>query len=117
MNTYSIELRRASIVRVLAAIICFLAVAHVASSLTRHLGGYPTVYGLVPLFDLNGEQNVPTYFNASLHLVSSMLLAIIAVSKTAARDRFSRQWTVLCAGFLFHGFRRSRRSADQRSAV
>jgi hypothetical protein len=72
--------------------------------LTRHLGGYPTVYGLVPLFNLNGEQNVPTYFNASLHLVSSMLLAIIAVLKTAARDRFSRQWTVLCAGFLFMAF-------------
>jgi hypothetical protein len=76
----------------------------VGVSLIKHVGGYPTVYGLVPLFDLNGEQNVPTYFNASLHLFSSALLAVIAVLKKQSSDRYTRQWAVLCGGFLFMAF-------------
>jgi hypothetical protein len=72
--------------------------------LSKHVAGYPTLYGLVPLFDLNGEQNIPTYFSASLHLFSSLLLAVITVLKRRAHDPYTRQWAVLAAGFLFMAF-------------
>ncbi|HEV7394561.1 MAG TPA: hypothetical protein VGO08_23190 [Burkholderiales bacterium] len=61
MTINQIPLNPSATVRILIATIGLLAVAHVGVSLLKHVGGYPTVYGLVPLFDLNGEQNVPTY--------------------------------------------------------
>jgi len=104
MTINQVPLNPSATARMLIATIGLLAVAHVGVSLIKHVGGYPTVYGLVPLFDLNGEQNVPTYFNASLHLFSSALLAVIAVLKKQSSDRYTRQWAVLCGGFLFMAF-------------
>jgi hypothetical protein len=104
MSTYPIPINARATARILMIAIALLAFAHVGVSLLKNVAGYPTVYGLVPLFDLNGEQNVPTYFNACLHLFSSLLLAIIAVLKKRTRDPFARQWVVLCAGFLFMAF-------------
>ena len=104
MTINPISLKPSETARILIGVICFLGAAHVAVSLIQHVAGYPTVYGLVPLFDLNGEQNVPTYFNASLNLFSSLLLAVITVLKKQVRDPYTRQWAVLCGGFLFMAF-------------
>jgi hypothetical protein len=104
MTINEIRLDRAATARILIATICVLALAHIGVSLVKNVAGYPTVYGLVPLFDLNAEQNVPTYFNASLHLFSSLLLAVIMILKKRSRDPYAARWTVLCCGFLFMAF-------------
>ena len=104
MTDHHVALNPSAVIRVLIATICFLVVAHIAAMWAKHVLGYPTVYGLVPLFDLGAEQNVPTFFSACLHLFSSMLLATIAVMKRRERDRYTRQWVTLSAAFLYMAF-------------
>ena len=99
-----IALNPSAVIRVLAATILFLFAAHIAAMWAKHVLGYPTVYGLVPLFDLGAEQNVPTFFSACLHLLSSMLLAVIAILKRHERDRYTKQWATLSGAFLYMAF-------------
>lgn len=91
----------AAVMRMLLALIILLALAHVAVSLIRNVAGFRTMYGLVPLFDLNSEQGIPTYFAATLHLLSSALLTMIAVMKKRTRTGLARQWALLAATFLY----------------
>ena len=104
MSNNRIALNPSVILRVLALTICFLFAAHIVAMWAKHVLGYPTVYGLVPLFDLGAEQNVPTFFSACLHLFSSMLLASIAIMKKHALDRYTKQWAILAAAFLYMAF-------------
>lgn len=61
------------------------------------------VYGLVPLFDLNAENNIPTFFSAALLMAASILLAVSAcVSKRAAEPWIA--WAALAVIFLFLSF-------------
>jgi hypothetical protein len=55
----------------------------------------------VPLFHLDLESNVPTWFSSSLLLVCSALLGWIAYGKTNSGDRFRTHWWILCAGFAY----------------
>jgi hypothetical protein len=52
------------------------------------------------LFDLDQENNLPTWFAAFLLSSSSALLWMCAHTKSAEGDRWSRHWYVLAVGFL-----------------
>jgi len=52
------------------------------------------------LFDLDQENNLPTWYGAFLLSGSSALLWIIAHTKSAEGERWSRHWYVLALGFL-----------------
>ena len=56
-------------IRLLAVIAAVLILASVASQVFKVLTGRDHVYGLVPLFNLNEEGNVPTFFSSSILLV------------------------------------------------
>jgi hypothetical protein len=51
-------------------------------------------------FDLDAEENFPTWYSAASLLASAALLYVIADGKARAADRFSRYWYVLAVGFL-----------------
>lgn len=104
MPAHPISVSPAAVARVLGAAVCFLALAHIGVMLAKYVAGYPTLYGLVPLFDLNSEQSMPTYFGASLHLAASALLAVIAMLKKRSGGAYAAQWTILAIGFLFMAF-------------
>ena len=87
--------------RWLAISILFLVFAHVVGQLSRFLVGYDYVKGLVPLFNLEHEANVPTWFSSGLLLVSAALIAAIAWRKKESRDRYFRHWLALSIIFLF----------------
>jgi len=55
---------------------------------------------LIRLFDLDAEQNVPTWFASSLLLAASALLAMVTVVMRAANERYVRHWGVLSLIFL-----------------
>lgn len=63
--------------------------------------GQPTVFGLVDLFYVDLENNVPTWFSSALLLLAALLLGGLAAGAARARDRFARHWSALAAVFLF----------------
>lgn len=61
--------------------------------------GYEHLWGLVPLFDLDQEKNVPTFFSTLLAVIASgLLLAISLARKQMARPW--KLWVSLSALFL-----------------
>jgi len=88
------------VIRILAGIAVFLVLASAAGQLARFLGGHETLYGLVRMFFLDKENNIPTYFSSGILLISACLLAVIAVLKKRERDLFAGHWTALAVIFL-----------------
>lgn len=66
----------------------------------KHVLGHDTVKGLVPLFHLSLEQNVPTFFSVLLLFLAALMS--FGVSRVAKRDIL--RWKILCAIFLFLSF-------------
>lgn len=87
------------VARCLFTIVALLALAHVAGSVARYLLHHDQVYGLVDTFNLNFENNVPTFFSAFMLLASAALLAVAARTSTDAVE--SRYWKGLALVFAF----------------
>ena len=69
---------------ILSTIVLLLTLAHIAGQYSTYYLGYDNIFGLIPQFNLNSEQNIPALFSTLILLLSSILLAIIAyaVKKT-----------------------------------
>ena len=96
-----ISLSRLTIVRILAATTCVLLVAGLAGQVSKYGFGHVSAYGLIRLFDLDAEENVPTFFSALLLLLAALLLALITVLKRASSDTYSRHWATLSLILLY----------------
>lgn len=90
-----------TVVRWWSIIAGLLLVAHLVVVAVRFGTGHPYVFGLVPLFDLDEESNVPTCFSSFLILFCAVLVAVIAIVKRRQQGAFVRQWTAL-AGILLY---------------
>ena len=56
-------------------------------------------YGLVPLFDLSREANVPTWLSSALLLLCSVALTVVGIRLRAAGVAGARWWLVLATVF------------------
>ena len=87
--------------KILLILIIFLILANTAGLLSTYLFGHSNVYGLVPLFNLDKEANVPTWYSSTALFVCSILLGIIAFTKKIERDRYRLHWGILSIFFLY----------------
>ncbi len=78
-----------------------VVVAGTTVQLIRFTTGHDSLYGLIPLFDLGMEANIPTFYSALLLLSSSVLLSVISSAAVKSGSRFARHWVVLAAGFFY----------------
>lgn len=101
MPAYRLSSSPRSVAYFLGAIIVCLLCAHAVGLVMRLGFGHPSVHGLVPLFDVNVEGNIPTFFSVCLGLCSAALFAVIALDAKGRGDRDAIYWAVLAAGFLF----------------
>jgi hypothetical protein len=101
MPAYRLSSSPRSVAYFLGAIIVCLLCAHAVGLVMRLGFGHASVHGLVPLFDVNVEGNIPTFFSVCLGLCSAALFAVIALDAKGRGDRDAIYWTVLAAGFLF----------------
>jgi hypothetical protein len=85
----------------LVAIIAVLLLADLGGQIATYRYGHPGVLGLVSLFDLDSETNIPTWYSSSALLMCGVALALIAAVKRRQEDRFSTHWTVLALGFVY----------------
>jgi len=84
---------------VLSAVVILLAAASLAGQVSRLFLGHDRVLGLVPLFDLDDERNIPTWFSGALLLLGAGLFWTIAQVKRAEKDPFARHWMILSVIF------------------
>ena len=96
-----IVLNRLTIVRALGTTTFLLLIASIAGQIAKYIFGHDTVYGLVNMFSVDREGNVPTFFSASLLLFSSLLLALITALKRQSHDARWPQWAILSLSLLF----------------
>jgi hypothetical protein len=93
-----------AIARVLGAVALLLVLASIAGQASRFLLEHSDRTGLVHLFNLNAERNVPTFFSVLLMLLSSLLLAVIAVLDGKQRGARVSKWASLSLGFQLMAF-------------
>ena len=89
------------IARLLGVVALVLVLAGILSHLIVYFTGHNYVFGMLRLFNLNEEQNIPTFFSTVLLLFATLLLAVIAAIRKnqSAADLF--YWSVLALGFLY----------------
>ena len=76
-----------------------LLIAHVTGAIASHVFHHQQVFGLVDSFDMNVENNVPTFFSAFILVTSAVLLTVITSQSTA--DRYAGHWKWLVIIFAF----------------
>lgn len=64
---------------------------------------YETAMGFIPLFNLDGEYNIPALFSVGLITVNAMLLFLIG-KHNRTKEGHKRYWSVLSYIFLFLAF-------------
>lgn len=62
-------------------VIIVLSMAHLATIIFTFIIGHDYVLGFVPLFNMDGEGNVPAWFSSGLLMFSSQLLLITAIAE------------------------------------
>jgi hypothetical protein len=86
--------------QLLAGLTLLLILASTAGQLVRYRFGYEAAYGLIPLFFVGEERNVPTYYSSLLLLSAAVLLGVIGLMRRRLRLPYSRHWTALALIFL-----------------
>lgn len=104
MATNEISISSSTITRILGLAAFLLVLANMAGQFSTFVIGHDYVKGLVPLFDLNTERNIPTYYSMLLMLIAALLLAIIAILERQKRAPHMRKWAILSFGFLSMAF-------------
>lgn len=95
-----ISLKPLLIARALGAVAFVLVLASIGGQLTAYLTGHDTVYGLVRLFYVDAEQNIPTFFSTFLLLFAALLLSVITLLERNRTPSHVAYWAILSFGFL-----------------
>lgn len=102
LSAGDITISPGGVTRVLGVIAAALIVLGILSSIVTHALGRPTVFGLVPLFDLDLENTVPAFFSALLLVAIAGCLFLIGRTTAPDDTRSHRTWYAMAAvaGFM-----------------
>ena len=88
------------IASLLGAVAVLLVLASIAGQLAKFVLGHEYLEGLVPLFYVDNEFNIPTLFSVLLMLFSAVLLAVITLLSGRRRAPHVSKWAILSIGFF-----------------
>lgn len=104
-NELKITIRPKKIVGLIVVISIMLVILSISGLLIKFLMGYPTAKGFVPLFNLDGEANVPTHFSALLMFCNALLCMVISIlRKKQGKPEDMKWWFILSLCFLYMSF-------------
>ncbi|TBR60298.1 hypothetical protein BLD44_021705 [Mastigocladus laminosus UU774] len=86
---------------VLTIVVICLSLVSIAGQFSRYIIGRGSLFGLVRLFNVAEDSNIPTWYSSITLLFCSLLLASIATSQKLAHARYILHWKVLSAIFLY----------------
>lgn len=84
----------------LVVVLC-LALASAAGQISKYFLGHDSVLGLVHVFNLDEEHNIPTWFSSSMLFVCGLLLGMVAFTKRVEGARYAAHWSGLSIIFLY----------------
>ena len=93
--------RRSAVTCGLGMAAALLVLIHIGLQLVKYWTGHDYIFGLVNLFHLDKERNIPTAFSTLLLLSAAALLWFIRTHEKAQGSRDVPRWTVLAIGFLY----------------
>lgn len=99
MEISQLTVRPASVAGVLVSVAVLLVSLSLAGQLFRYATGHDRVFGLLRIFNLDLESNVPALFSAVLLLLAAFLLMIIAILEKKRGSSDALAWAVLSTGF------------------
>lgn len=100
-NNCQITIFASKVARFLASIAVILILTSLATQFFKFATGYNQDYGLIPLFNLDDENNIPTFFSVSLLFFAAVLIGLIALLKKKVSDPFTAHWAILAFIFLY----------------
>ena len=86
---------------ILTLVVGCLCLASLAGQFSKYFLGHDQVLGLVLMFDLGEEANMPTWYSSAILLFAAFLLSLIAGVKKREGDRYFPQWALLSVIFLY----------------
>ena len=92
---------RRKVARALGITILALLLLDIAVNVLRAVTGRGHIFGIVPMFDLAEEMNIPTLFSTLLLVATAVLLHQIHVANKSLPHAASRHWAVLSFIFLY----------------
>lgn len=95
-----VTLSPARLVRSLWTIAGFFVLAGLTGQYMCYVLGHDQVFGLVALFNLDGERNLPALYSVCLLAFAALLLAVITLVKHQRRERHLLSWALLTLGFF-----------------
>lgn len=98
-----IALPKPFLTRLFASVAALLVVIHVIAQIVRFSTGDDRLFGLVYLFALGAESNVPTLYSALSLLTCAALLALIGAAAASRQGAMRSYWIGLAAIFVFLG--------------
>ncbi len=101
MNNPQIVLKPSAIALTLGKIAFFFVIVSSTGQLFRIFTGHGNVHGLLPLFNLDQENNFPSYFSMFLGLSASALLTLITILEKKRAAAYISHWATLALGFLY----------------
>lgn len=104
MPVYRISINRQAVGQTLAVLVALLLGMSMLGQISRFEFGHDYVFGLVQLFNVDGERNIPTFFTVMVALSSAALLAVIGIGSKGHEKNDSRYWFALATGFVFLGY-------------
>ena len=99
INIFAVSSKKVS--QILFIITSLLIIASVAGQIMKYIGGHDTVFGLVHLFNVSQEQNIPTLFSVLLLISCSVLLSLIFYLHRKQDAKLNVYWIILAMGFVY----------------
>ena len=89
------------IFRVMVFAVAALTFMYIVSQGARFFTSHQKIYGLISLFDLNGEGNIPAFYSSLQLLLAGILFTVIFYEKKIKADRYRWHWLGLSLIFFF----------------
>lgn len=99
-HLYQIPVNETKLVGILSLTATFFLCAHGLLVTYNYLVS-ETPWYLLQLFDLNEENNLPTWYSGFNLLVATFFLWITSREKKNKKDKMAKRWTILFLGFAF----------------
>lgn len=99
MASKGIVIKSSTITCILGGTALFLVIASFSGQLIVHFTGHPTVFGFVPLFNVDNEGNFPT-FSTLLLLIAAALLMVISLQEKNCESTQTSHWRTLSIVFI-----------------
>lgn len=100
-NPQEITIKPVQVLYWLLSAVAFLIVLSLVGDFFRFRLGHGRVFGFVPEFNLDAENNVPTYFSSFLLLTSAILLVIVSRSSSDVIVPYRNHWLGLSGIFVY----------------